>query len=266
MQINPAQTIFYHPPEITKPPKRDLFIRIGRDIEQQGGRVTNDFRDLERADRETVPIVGCSPQLTGLIADWRKSERKFVYWDRGYMRRVYATWLPRGDNGGYYRWHINAYQMQSEREVPPERWRALQIPVMPWRKDGKHIVVAKPSRTYSAFHGLTNWLDETIYKLSLVTERQLVVRDKESKRPLQHDLACAHCLVTHGSIAAVEAVICGCPVFVDASSAAALVGLTDISKIEHPLYPERDWWLYALAYSQFTENELIDGTLWRLLA
>src|SRR5215475_1307087 len=265
--INPAQTIFYHPPEINKPPKRDLFIRIGRDLEAQGGKVTNDEDVLAMGSFDgLIPIVGCSPQLTGMIADWRKREKPFIYWDRGYVRRVYATWLPRGENGGYYRWHVNAYQMQNVRDAPPERWRALQTPVQPWRKQGKHIVVAKPSRTYSTFHGLTNCLDETVYKLSLVTERQLVVRDKESKRPLLHDVACAHALVTHGSNAAVEAVILGCPVFVHESSAAALVGKTDLSEIETPAYPDRQPWLRSLAYCQFTENELIDGTLWRLLS
>jgi hypothetical protein len=73
-------------------------------------------------------------------------------------------------------------------------------------------------------------------------------------------------LVTHGSNAAVEAVIMGCPVIVDRSSAAALVGLTDLAEVERPLYPERQPWVNALAYAQFDERELVDGTLWRLIA
>jgi hypothetical protein len=57
----------------------------------------------------------------------------------------------------------------------------------------------------------------------------------------------------------------GCPVFVDQLSAAALVGQTDFSKIETPVYPERQAWLNSLAYCQFNEKELIDGTLWRMI-
>jgi hypothetical protein len=98
-----------------------------------------------------------------------------------------------------------------------------------------------------------------------VTDRQLVIRDKESKRPLQADLKGAHALVTHGSIAAVESVICGCPVFVHRDSAAALVGMTDLKDIEKPIYPDRDAWVRSLCYSQFNERELVDGTLWKLL-
>jgi hypothetical protein len=179
----------------------------------------------------------------------------------------FATWLPRGENGGYYRWTIGAYQMRTIRDVPSDRWDALNIPVTPWQKNGKHIVVALPSPTYSRSHdGADTWTEETLRRLALITDRQIVIRDKESKRPLQADLEGAHCLVAHGSIAAVEAVICGCPVVVHPDSAASLVGLTDLSKIETPIYPDREPWLWSLAYSQWNENELCDGTLWRLIA
>jgi hypothetical protein len=56
-----------------------------------------------------------------------------------------------------------------------------------------------------------------------------------------------------------------CPVFVDKSSAAVLVGKTDLKEIEKPVYPNRTMWLNSLAYSQFSEAELVDGTLWKLL-
>ena len=43
------------------------------------------------------------------------------------------------------------------------------------------------------------------------------------------------------------------------------MGQTDFSKIESPVYPERQAWLNSLAYCQFNERELVDGTLWKLL-
>jgi hypothetical protein len=88
---------------------------------------------------------------------------------------------------------------------------------------------------------------DTIDALARVTDRQLVIRDKESKRSHQSDLdgahAGAHALVTLGSIAAVESVILGCPVFVHPAAAAALLGRTDLSLVEKPAYPDRDRWL-----------------------
>lgn len=259
--IDPSTVALFIPPGLKKF-KLDLFERIGQKI---GRTVRHEFHQLTLLPWEVRPIVGCTPELRPIIDDWLRKRRPFIYWDRGYARRVFATWLPRGDGGGYYRWHLNSYQMQWIMDVPADRWDALHTPVTPWRKEGKHIVVARPSDTYARFHKLDGWLDKTVYQLSLVTQRQIVVRDKESKRPLSHDLAGAHALVTHGSNAAVEAVIMGCPVFVDRTSAAALVGKTDLAEIEAPAYPDRTQWLHSLAYCQFNETELVDGTLWRLI-
>jgi hypothetical protein len=72
-------------------------------------------------------------------------------------------------------------------------------------------------------------------------------------------------LVPHGSIAAVENFILDCPVFVHPDSA-AVVGRTDLSPVEKPAYPNRDRWLWSLTHSQFDEKELVDGTLWKLMA
>ena len=274
--VDPSKTCLFIPPEILQTRngqphfKMILFERIGSKL---GSVIRGDFKAVENLPDEIIPIVGCTPQLRPIIDGWLARKRKFVYWDRGYARRVFAASLPRGTNGGYYRYHINGYQLRKIRtDLPADRWNSLKIDVRPWQKNGKHIVIAAPTMTYSRFHALDRWIEKTMDFLSLHTGRQFVIRCKEQgvpgraqTRDLLADLEGAHCVVSHGSIAAVEAVIYGCPVFVDPSSAAALVGRTDLSKIEHPVYPDRQAWLNSLAYSQFNETELVDGTLWRLL-
>jgi len=264
--IDPAKVALFVPAGLKKF-KLDLFERIARKVSAAGGRVVRyDERQLIDLPPHIIPIVGCTSSLRPIIDMWRLSGRPWCYWDRGYCRRVFATWLPRGEGGGYYRWHMNAFQLQEIRKVPDDRWRRMATPLQPWQRGGRHIVIAAPTEAYSAFHRTQNWLHETIETLSRCTDRQLVVRGKESKRPLAEDLKGAHALVAHASNAAVEAVIMGCPVFVHPDSAAALVGMTDLSKIEAPIYPELQPWLNSLAYSQFNETELVDGTLWRLVA
>ena len=66
------------------------------------------------------------------------------------------------------------------------------------------------------------------------------------------------CLVTHSSTAAVEAVIAGVPVFCEPTCAAAPVGRTDLD-IENPVRPEREAWLAALAWRQFSRDEVSSG-------
>lgn len=261
LAVDPATVRLFVPPGL-RGFKQALFDRIGGKC---GGMIRYDYQAIEKLPDTFLPVVGCSQPLRPIIAQWRSNGRQWAYWDRGYTRRVFATWLPRGTDGGYYRWHLGAFQMQSIRRVPDDRWLAQKIDVLPWAKGGKHIVVAQPPLTYATFHGIPDWIYRTIEQLRTLTDRPIVTRDKESKRPLQNDLVGAHVLVTHGSIAAVEAVICGCPVIVHPDSAAALVGLTDLAQLESPIYPDREPWLHSLAYCQFNERELVDGTLWRLI-
>lgn len=268
--IDPRNVCLFIPAGLKKF-KLDLFERIGRHIVQLGGQVVR--HDIEQmvtlADQGTIPVIGCQPESTMPIVRWRDKGMPWIYWDRGYARRVFATWLPRGDAmgkpGGYYRWHLGSFQLQKLRDVPDDRWKALRTDVAPWSKNGRHVVVASPTPTYARFHRIEGWTEQVLRDLARVTDRQIVVRDKESKRPLQSDLAGAHCLVSHGSIAAVESVILGCPVVVHPDSAAAVVGLTDLKRIEQPVYPDRQPWLNSLAYSQFDEEELVNGTLWKLI-
>lgn len=266
--IDPRSVCLYVPTGL-KDFKQRLFDGIAERILKLGGRVIRDgdWGRVEHLPRETIPIVGCMPEMTPIIKQWRQTNRPWIYWDRGYARRIFATCLPTGADGGYYRWHLNGFQMQRVRDVPADRWDSLNTEVEPWRKGGRHIVVAAPTRSYCRFHDCRDWIADTIDALARVTDRQLVIRDKEQyrRRPIQADLEGAHALVTHASNAAVESVILGCPVFVHPDSAAALVGQTDLSRIEKPVYPDREPWLRSLAYCQFNERELVDGTLWKLI-
>lgn len=264
MAVDPRKICLFVPPGLRKF-KLDLFERIGRKI---GQIVRHDYEALRRLPRDVLPVVGCTPELRPLIDEWQISGRPWCYWDRGYMRRVFATDLPFGADGGYYRWHLGSFQMQEIREVPEDRWRSMKIEVWPWSKSGRQIVVAEPTPTYARFHGIEGWTERTVQSLKMLTDRPVVLRDKEMQRfgrKLRDDLRGAHALVAHGSNAAVEAAVMGCPVFVDRCSAASLVGLTDLSEIENPVYPDRTAWVRSLCYSQFNERELVDGTLWRLI-
>lgn len=265
--IDRRKVALFIPPGLRKF-KHELFERIGQTI---GHVVRDDPRRLDDLPSDVVPIVGCTPFLRPWIERWQASGKTWIYWDRGYLRRVFATWLPKGSDmgvpGGYYRWHIGKAQMAEIRNVPDDRWRALKLEseLKPWRKGGSHIVVADTLPDYWHLFADLGWTKRTAALLEQYTDRPIIIRDKESKVPLYEDIKNAHCLVTHGSIAAVESVVMGCPVFVAPMSAAALVGKTDFTDIENPVYPERERWLHALAYCQFNEAELVDGTLWRLL-
>jgi hypothetical protein len=103
----------------------------------------------------------------------------------------------------------------------------------------------------------------------------VVVRQRAPKRidrittdTLAQALTDAHALVTFNSNAATESILLGVPVFTLAPNAAAPVGLQDLSQIEKPYYPNRDKlhaWACHLAYGQFHNDELSDGTAAKIL-
>ena len=270
MSIDPAKVALFIPPNLRKF-KLQLFERIGSYILKAGGRVVrNDHRLLDELPADIYPIIGCSPQLVDLRKKWLAIGRQWIGWDRGYLRRVFATWLPKAESleQSCYRWHLNSYQMSRVRDVPNDRWRALRLQdqVRPWRKNGRRVIIADTLPDYWMVRGLPiYWCELMYHQLKRQTDRPIYVRPKESKMPLFTELMDAHCLVTHGSIAAVESAIMGTPVFVDAESAAAHVGVVGFGDIEHPVYPDRQAWLNSLAYSNFAERELLDGTVWRLM-
>jgi hypothetical protein len=268
--IDPKNVCLFVPPELRKF-KLNLFNRIGSFITARGGQVVRgDHGLLDKLPAHIYPIIGCSSQLAPLRKKWLETNRQWIGWDRGYLRRVFATWLPKAESleTSYYRWHVNGYQLARLRDVPDDRWRALRLQdqVKPWRKNGRRIVIADTLPDYWLVRGLpVDWSQQMHERLKQQTDRPIFVRHKESKLPLSAELQDAHCLVTHGSIAAVEAAIMGCPVFVDQESAASHVGVVGFDDIEHPVYPERQLWLNSLAYSNFSEREMLDGTVWKLM-
>lgn len=64
---------------------------------------------------------------------------------------------------------------------------------------------------------------------------------------------------------AVDAVIAGIPVFCTGPCAGLTMGLSDLSKIESPVRPEREQWLYTLAANQWTFEEMKRGELWNVI-
>lgn len=260
--INFRSVQIYHPPWMGG---RKLEL-IRRMADMTGRPLVNSAAALVELPAEVLPMICCTPEIMAQVAHWRATGRKFIYWDRGYLRRLGGLFTPHPPHmQGYFRVNIGTFQMQEIKPVGADRWEALRVPVTPWRKGGRKVLVATTESSYWTMHGIDGWLDKTLVALRECTDRPVVVRHKSSRTPFVADLSDAHCLVAHGSNAAVEAVVLGCPVIVDKSSAASLVGRTELSDVENVIYPDREPWLRSLAYSQFTEDEMISGKLWGML-
>ena len=95
--IDPKDVAFFVPPGLKKF-KLALFDRIAKHIQHLGGTIVrDDYATLEAiAGKRKIPIIGCSPPFAAAVRRWQADGTRWIYWDRGYLRRVFATWLPKG--------------------------------------------------------------------------------------------------------------------------------------------------------------------------
>jgi hypothetical protein len=225
---------------------------------------------------------------TKIIHDYRDAGRVGLYLDKSFVRT--REFMGFHDVPGWWRVCINdtsPVQYLDRLDCPGDRWRALHWPLKPRFSFGHKILIAGGSAKYHEAHGLpdpTTWATRLVADLSRLTSRQIVYRPKPSwraakpvwgttfdftaKRSFQAALAEAWCVITHGSLSAVEAVIQGTPAIVLGGSPARPVASTKLRDVEAPFWPsdaERLRWASRLAYTQFTPRELTSGLAWEIV-
>ena len=201
--IDPAKVCLWVPPDLKKF-KLDLFNSIASKIQQKGGSVVrHDERRLEDLPDDILPIVGCHPPLKHMIAGWKARGRQFCVLGSRLLRPV-VRHLPAEAGVDAGELLPLAPQRLPDAGHPRRSGRSLEADedrgACRGSRNGRHIVIAANTATYAKLHGCEDWLPNTVTALAKLTDRQLVVRDKEhyQRRPIQKDLDGAHCLVTHG--------------------------------------------------------------------
>jgi len=222
-----------------------------------------------------VVIYGLLRRLQSCQCHAIQSGKDWVYMDNGYMEP--GHWA--GNYSITYNWYQHTgegdFSRGKERFKRMDAWRTLY----PWRKSGDYILLLPPTEAYARLMKLSPmaWVDDTIKKLQLSTDRQFRIRAKPGSMlggkkvsktgiTLEEDLSKAYAMVTYNSKAAIESIVRGVPVFMTLPGCAVSVGLDDISLIETPYYPEdRQRWLHALAANQFSIAEMEKGYPQRVL-
>jgi hypothetical protein len=118
-------------------------------------------------------------------------------------------------------------------------------------------------------------MEETLLELKKHTDRNIVIRLKQSREVRTHTDTLenalskdVHCLITFNSIAATEALLLGKPAITLGPNAAHFLckhSLADVENLYVPTLDEVEEWAANLAYSQFTELEMRSGYAWTIL-
>ena len=199
----------------------------------------------------------------------RAAGRDFYYIDTGYFGN--------GKRKLYHR--ITQNDVQWFGDIVERPWDRLEKTNARPRKmrPGTNILLAPPSQKLLNNYDiiLDDWLETVQAEIKKYSDRPVVVRTKQGRSTRVNDATMemaldqdVHCLVTFSSIAAGEALLHGKPAITLGPNAAAPLCSQSLDEIENPRRPSLDEveaWARHMAYCQFTEVEMRDGTAWRIL-
>lgn len=256
---------------------------------------------IEHGDEAVVRLLDGEPQVASdcevaVMVGVKSRELFQANWHAGIHTIMLDKGYTRHSAGGpiktweYWRVAVDGHQPTRYLMSIPrssDRLRKLRLNVRPWRLIGDHIVIAGSSAKYNAFYGLpdpTTYAESIVRHIRQFSDRPIVYRPKPSWKEavaiegtrfsygtgetIDQVLDGAHAVVTHGSNACFEAVLAGIPCIVLGDAVAKPISSTELADIESPLMvkrKDRNAWLAALSYQQWTLAELSTGEAWQFI-
>lgn len=204
----------------------------------------------------------------------------FYYMDSGYFGNFKNPGNPKGKKK-WQRIVKNELQKSKIEIRPNDRWEAIarhdpNLRWRGWKKNGDKILLIIPSEKSCQYFEQSSqkWIQDTIQTIKSHTRMPIICRYKTSRVDRQINSIYKQfdegifATVAFNSIAAMESIAYGIPAFVAVSCAASPLASNNLTKINTPYYPDETQ-VYThccnLAYGQFTEEEMVNGTAWRLL-
>ena len=235
-------------------------------VQGAGGQISS----WSKEENTLTPVVLRGITKRKQMDTCRANGRDFYYIDTGYFGN--------GKKKNYHRITRNDVQnFGPVRERPADRFDLTGVRLKKVRAEGSKILLAPPSQKLLNLYDidLETWLNQTLAEIGSHTDREVVIRRKQGRSTRINDdtieMALSqdvYCLITYSSIAAGEAILFGKPAITLGPNAAAAVCSTHISEIETikcPSLDEISAWARHMAYCQFTEAEMRDGTAWGIL-
>lgn len=238
-------------------------------------KATTDFEDTSK------PLVLRGVIKRKEIKICEETGRDYYYVDTGYVGNFPSV----GNTSGKKIWHRvvkNGLQHSKIKEVPGDRWEYLikqdsRLKFTGWKNYDKKILLVLPNPKATNFYDIDcdTWVRETTEKIQKYSNLPIEVRVKGSRSERNQGYTIydafdsgVYATVAFNSIAALESVLYGIPAFVSVPCAATPLSSNDLSKLSTPFKPDSDTIIKQcqnIAYGQFTQEELTNGTAWNIL-
>jgi hypothetical protein len=230
-----------------------------------GGQITT----WSKSEQSMIPVILRGITKRKEMNACRAAGRDFYYIDTGYFGN--------GKKKTYHRVTRNDVQNFGPIiERPRDRLAATGFQPCKFKR-GSKILLAPPSQKLLNLYDidLEQWLTNVLAEIHARTDREVVIRRKPGRTARTTDDSMVHalnqdihCLITFSSIAAGEALLNGKPAITLGPNAAAALCSQTLDAINEPYIPtldEVEAWAAHMAYCQFTELEMRNGTAWRIL-
>jgi hypothetical protein len=191
-----------------------------------------------------------------------KIDNKLPFW---FIDSGYTNFLE--SNKKWHRLVRNHLHFGTQFDAPVDRLGIFKTFPKQWRTGGDKILVIEPGQfAANIFHvDIKQWKYQVESELRKYTDKKIVFREKAPKKqrtPLYKHLLDDdyYAVVSINSNAATESIWAGIPVITldrHITNSVARSSLADINNLYRGSLAE---WLAMLSYSQFTYEELIDGT------
>lgn len=210
-----------------------------------------------------------------------KDSRDFYYIDTGYV----GNFPSEGNPSGKKIWHRvvkNKSQIIEPSDFPNDRWLNLckqdkRLKWPDWKNYSKKILLVLPNPKACRFYSIDydKWINETTEKIKTFSDLPIETRVKGSRSERNHGYSIYQAFdsgvfatVSFNSIASLESVLYGIPAFVSVPCAASPLASSDLSMLKDPFRPEKrliEKMCNTLAYGQFTQEEIMNGTAWSIV-
>ena len=249
-------------------------------LEQSLIKGSNEFCTVD-INETAKPMVVRGVTSKSEIVECQKNNRDFYYIDTGYI----GNFPSLGNTSGKKIWHRivkNDLQHIIPKDLPNDRWEQLikqdpRLGWQGWKSHNQKILLVLPNPKACRYYDIDcdQWIAETTEKIKTYSNLPIEVRVKGARSERNHGYSIynafdtgVYATVSFNSIASLESVLYGIPAFVSVPCAASPLASTDLSQLKNPYKPEIDLIIKqcrTLAYGQFREEEILNGTAWKIL-
>jgi len=197
----------------------------------------------------------------------QKIDNNYPFW---FIDSGYTNFLE--TNKKWHRLVRNHLHYGEYFDAPVDRLGIFKQFPMKWRQDGEYILIIEPGPFAAGiFHvDLKTWKYKIQEELRKYTDKPIRFREKVPKdeRTSLFDDLCNddyYCIVNINSNAATEAIWAGIPAITLDRHITNPVTKNNISDINNLYKGDLAKWLCMLSYSQFTKQELMNGTAKKII-